>query len=90
MTERHDVVGYAEIIERASTDYGTDLGMNTVRTWEKARRDWDAKGRPTRSASRPRETPLPDPVTTVNGVPAYSWAEVSAWLIASGRVTPQE
>ncbi|MFC3980181.1 hypothetical protein [Streptosporangium jomthongense] len=90
MTKRHDIVGYAEIIERVAADYGTDLGMDTVRSWEKARRAWDAKGRPTRSGARPREIPLPDPVTTVNGVPAWSWKQVSDWLITSGRVTPQE
>ncbi|TMR11044.1 hypothetical protein ETD86_36990 [Nonomuraea turkmeniaca] len=87
MDHKHDVVGYAEIIERAKEDFGADFPMSTVRNWEKYRRAWVAKGSPTRSGLRPRETPMPEPVATVNGVPGWCWREIHAWLIASHRVT---
>ena len=86
MSERHDVVGYSEIIDRAQEEFGTEFPIGTVRNWEKYRRAWIAKGSPIRSESRPRETPMPSPVTTVNGTPAWSWREVREWLVASGRV----
>jgi hypothetical protein len=86
VTHNHDVVGYAEIIERAKEDFGADFPMSTVRNWEKYRRAWVAKGSPARSGLRPRETPMPEPVATVNGTPAWCWREVRAWLISSQRV----
>ncbi|MFB4294814.1 hypothetical protein ACBI99_44795 [Nonomuraea sp. ATR24] len=88
MTERHDIVGYAEIIERAQEDFGAGFPVSTVRNWEKYRRAWVAKGSPARSGLRPREIPMPGPETTVNGTPAWSWTKVREWLIASERVTP--
>lgn len=81
-----DVVGYTEIIDRARAELGVDFPLSTVRNWEKYRRAWDAKGRPVRSESRPREIPMPDPETTVNGSPAWSWSKVHRWLIDSKRV----
>ncbi|TDD54561.1 hypothetical protein E1286_05050 [Nonomuraea terrae] len=86
MTGRHDIVGYAEIIERAQEDFGAEFPVSTVRNWEKYRRAWVAKGSPTRSETRPREMPMPAPETTVNGTPAWSWRKVREWLIASHRV----
>jgi hypothetical protein len=87
MTGRHDIVGYAEIIERAQEDFGVEFPVSTVRNWEKYRRAWVAKGSPTRSGLRPREIPMPEPDTTVNGTPGWSWRKVRAWLIQSERVT---
>lgn len=86
MTGRHDIVGYAEIIERAREDFGAEFPVSTVRNWEKYRRAWVEKGRPVRSETRPREIPMPDPETTVNGTPAWSWEKVRAWLFASHRI----
>lgn len=82
-----DVVGYSEIIERAREEFGAEFLLGTARSWERYRRAWVAAGSPARSESRPREIPMPAPVTTVNGTPAWSWREVREWLIASGRVT---
>lgn len=87
MTKRHDIVGYAEIIDRAHEEFGVEFPVSTVRNWEKYRRAWVAKGSPVRSETRPRETPMPEPATTVNGAPGWSWREVSKWLVSSGRVT---
>lgn len=81
-----DVVGYSEIIERAREEFGAEFPIGTVRSWEKYRRAWVAAGSPVRSQTRTREIPMPAPVTTVNGTPAWSWLEVREWLIASGRV----
>lgn len=81
-----DIVGYREIIDRARAEFDRDFALDTVRGWEKYRRAWDAKGRPARSAARRRELPLPDPIATVNGTPAWSWAAVREWLVASGKV----
>lgn len=82
----HDVVGYAEIIERAQAEFDIDFPMSTVRNWEKYRRAWVAKGSPARSGLRPRETPMPAPVATANGAPIWCWQEIRAWLIDSHRV----
>ncbi|MEU8151736.1 hypothetical protein [Nonomuraea sp. NPDC048901] len=87
MTHRHDVVGYAEIIEHALKDFGVEFPMSTVRNWEKYRRAWVAKGSPTRSGLRPREIPMPEPIAHVNGVPGWCWQEIRAWLIASQRAS---
>ena len=88
MAGRHDIVGYAEIIERAQEDFGAEFPVSTVRNWEKYRRAWVAKGSPTRSGLRPRETPMPAPETFVNGTPAWSWRKIREWLIHSERVIP--
>lgn len=85
MSTKHDLVGYVEIQERAKEDHNAEFSTNTIRSWEKARRAWVDAGSPTRSEARPREIPMPAPVTTVNGSPAWSWREVSKWLIDSGR-----
>jgi hypothetical protein len=81
-----DVVGYSEIIERAREDFGVEFPLGTVRSWERYRRAWVDAGSPVRSESRRREIPMPAPVATVNGTPAWSWHQVREWLIISGRV----
>ena len=85
-----DVVGYSEIIERAREELGTEFLIGTVRGWEKYRRAWVDAGSPVRSETRRREIPMPAPVATVNGTPAWSWREVREWLIASGRVAQDQ
>lgn len=89
MSKRHDIVGYSEIIERMRADFEIDVPVSTVRNWEKYRRAWVAKGSPVRNETRRREIPMPAPVTTVNGTPAWSWREVREWLITSGRTEVQ-
>lgn len=89
MIETSDIVGYREIIDRAEQEFGQVIPLDTVRGWEKYRRAWDAAGRPVRSAARRREIPMPDPIAPVNGTPAYSWPEIRAWLVASGKVEPK-
>lgn len=90
MIETSDIVGYREIISRTEQDFGQVIPLDTVRGWEKYRRAWVDKGRPVRSASRPRDIPMPDPIAQVNGTPAYSWPEIRDWLTASGKVEPKD
>lgn len=89
MDHKHDIVGYAEIIDLAREEFGAEFPLSTVRNWEKYRRAWVAKGSPSRSGLRVRETPLPEPAAFVNGTPAWCWEEIRAWLIASKRVEEQ-
>lgn len=84
-----DIVGAVEIVDRAQRELGAEFLLGTVRSWEKRRRAWDASGRPTRSASRPRDEPMPDPAGQVNGGPAWRWSEIVPWLDRTGKANPE-
>lgn len=80
-----DLVSYHEIVERAQEEFGVAFALNTVRQWEKYRRAWLDAGSPVRS--RPRDMPMPAPVTSVNRTtPVWRWSLVQEWLIKSKRV----
>ncbi|GAA1015923.1 hypothetical protein Aple_010920 [Acrocarpospora pleiomorpha] len=85
-----DIVGYVEIAARARDQYGVDIPIETVRSWEKRRAAWDKGGRLQRSAARPSHEPLPDPaIPAVNGSPAWLWSTaIAPWLERTGKVTP--
>lgn len=82
-----DLVSYHEIIERTRDEFGVELRLGTVRQWEKYRRAWVEQGSPVRSEARPRDIPMPTPVTAVNRTtPVWVWSQVREWLIRSERV----
>ncbi|WP_433252811.1 hypothetical protein ACQPYK_08475 [Streptosporangium sp. CA-135522] len=83
-----DIVGALEIVARAQEELGAAIPIGTVRSWEKRRRAWVDAGRPARSASRPWEEPLPDPIGTANGGAIWSWATIKAWLKRTGKGAP--